>query len=155
MDLIKPCAPMGCPTIHSLTKSHIMASQRQSAVLPGLITTSPPSETIRQSPVAVSDGALVWPLKDKNEERELKRESERQTWFQDESNNILDIPNGYLNVFVLLIRWHEDIDEFKGHGDEVSPTDLTWLTYYSRLSRLRNLKPCSGTDFITTVTSSG
>jgi hypothetical protein len=125
---------MGCPTIHSLKTLHIMASQRQPTmlpVLPGLITTStqrrspPPSEAIRKSPAAVLDGAPVWPPEDEKEERELKRESRRQTWFQDEANNILDIPNGYLNVFVLIIRWHEDIDEFKGHADEVSRTDPT------------------------------
>lgn len=106
-----------------------MASHRHPAVLPGLITTSlqhrnpPPSETIGQSPVAVLDGAPVWPPEDEKEKWELKKESDRQTWFQDEANDILDIPNGYLNVFVLIIRWHEDIDEFKGHDDEVSSTD--------------------------------
>lgn len=54
-----------------------------------------------------------------------KREAERQAWFQNKSNNILEIPNGYLKVAVLIIRWHDEIDEFKGHDEEVNSAHLS------------------------------
>lgn len=116
---------MGCPTTLSLVTLHKMATQRQPVVVPGLTTTtlpcrSPPPDEIRQSPVDMLDGAPLCPPEDEDAKRELKKESERQTWFQNEANDTLKIPNGYLKVSVLIIRWHEDIDEFEGHNEEVS-----------------------------------
>lgn len=49
------------------------------------------------------------------------RESERQAWFQNAVNEKLDYPTGYLQVAVLVVRWHQDIDGFPtGHNAEVS-----------------------------------
>lgn len=85
----------------------------------------PPSDMIRQNPAAVLDGAPVCPPEDEGATLELKKESERQTWFQKKANTVLDIPNGYLKVSVLIVRWHEKIDEFKkGHDDEVCFVEL-------------------------------
>jgi hypothetical protein len=52
-------------------------------------------------------------------EAELKREADRQTLFQKVANGILGSPNGYREVEVLIIRWDESIDQFKGHTQEV------------------------------------
>ncbi|KAH3915673.1 hypothetical protein HBI56_146780 [Parastagonospora nodorum] len=56
---------------------------------------------------------------DDDTKRVLKREDERQKRFDKMSNTVLDIPNGYRKVEVLIIRWDESIDEFKGHGKEI------------------------------------
>ncbi|KAF2113490.1 hypothetical protein BDV96DRAFT_549394 [Lophiotrema nucula] len=61
--------------------------------------------------------------------RLLQRESERQLWFQNEVNNRLQIPNGYLKVALLIIRWDEKIDDLAGHTEEV--------THTCQISRLR------------------
>jgi hypothetical protein len=54
------------------------------------------------------------------ESQVTERETERQSWFQNSCSNILNVPNCYSHVAVLIIRWHEDIDEFQGHSEEVS-----------------------------------
>jgi hypothetical protein len=54
---------------------------------------------------------------------ELKREADRQTRFQNVANEMLGSPHGYLKVEVLIIRWHESIDEFDGHTQEVHRRD--------------------------------
>ena len=55
-----------------------------------------------------------------NVARVEKEESERQAWFQNAVNGAMDIPIGYLKVAVLIVRWHEDIDEYaEGHTTEV------------------------------------
>jgi hypothetical protein len=40
--------------------------------------------------------------------------------FQRKVNDVLKLPNGYLNAAVLIIRWDESIDDFEGHTEEVS-----------------------------------
>jgi hypothetical protein len=40
--------------------------------------------------------------------------------FQRKVNDVLKLPNGYLNAAVLIIRWDESIDDFEGHTGEVS-----------------------------------
>jgi hypothetical protein len=52
-------------------------------------------------------------------EAEFKREADRRILFQKVANGILGSPNGYRKVEVLIIRWDESIDEFKGHTQEV------------------------------------
>lgn len=47
-------------------------------------------------------------------------ESERQKGFQDQVDSVLGKANGYFHVAVLIIRWHEHIDDFPGHSEEVS-----------------------------------
>jgi hypothetical protein len=59
-------------------------------------------------------------------EDELKREAERQTLFQKIANGILGSPNGYREVQVLIIRWDESIDQFKGHTKEVRKRKLSY-----------------------------
>jgi len=97
-----------------------MAAQRQSVVTSSLPCRSPPPTEIRKIPVTELNGEPVCTQEDEAAEQELKEETERQAWFQNEANDSLDIPNGYLKVNVLIIRWHEDIDEFEGHDKEVS-----------------------------------
>ncbi|KAF2689661.1 hypothetical protein K458DRAFT_384295, partial [Lentithecium fluviatile CBS 122367] len=53
-----------------------------------------PSDMARQNPPVAIQGAFIPQSGDK-----LQRESERQAWCQNKSNNTLDIPNGYLNEF--------------------------------------------------------
>jgi hypothetical protein len=50
----------------------------------------------------------------------ISEECDRQAHFQNVSNGILGTPNGYREVEVLIIRWDESIDQFKGHTEEVS-----------------------------------
>ena len=74
----------------------------------------------QNSPTVAQSGALLRPGDDAVA---LKREAERRTLFQKTSNNVLDIPNGYRKVEVLILRWDESIDEFKdGHNQEVTYT---------------------------------
>jgi hypothetical protein len=48
-----------------------------------------------------------------------QREPIRQALFQKKCNDTLKLPNGYLNVAVLIIRWDESIDDLPGHTEEV------------------------------------
>lgn len=97
-----------------------MATQYQPFALPvpntsSLTTRSSPRGDTRRIHVAVIDGEPGCTP----EEKTVKKETERQDWFQTEANDKLNIPNGYLEVNVLIIRWHEELDEFEGHNDEV------------------------------------
>jgi hypothetical protein len=105
-----------------------MAAQRQSNARPVHTKTtetcqSPkPINPSRQNsivvPVAVDDLTYLDPC-DEEAKKELNREAERRTLFQNVSNGILEIPNGYRKVEVLIIRWDESVDEFKDHKQEV------------------------------------
>ncbi|KAF2795883.1 hypothetical protein K505DRAFT_301288 [Melanomma pulvis-pyrius CBS 109.77] len=89
------------------------------------------------------NGAPLCPPEDEDAKRELKKESERQTWFQNEANDTLKIPNGYLKVSVLIIRWHEDIDEFEGHNEEIARLETLFRTrfnYHCEVTKLKNCK---------------
>ena len=44
---------------------------------------------------------------------------QRRSWFQDKVDTVIGKANGYLHVAVLMIRWHESIDDFAGHTEEV------------------------------------
>ncbi|OCK73231.1 hypothetical protein K432DRAFT_271020, partial [Lepidopterella palustris CBS 459.81] len=48
-----------------------------------------------------------------------QNEADRQL-FQSEVNKKMDVPNGYLNVGVLMLRWQKGLDEFPKHDQEVS-----------------------------------
>lgn len=102
-----------------------MAAQRQSTVGPAIATCSntcrshTPKAPSRQNSTTVGDDVAILRPGDEKAKAELKREAERQTRFQKVSNEILDIPSGYRKVEVLIIRWDESIDEFKGHKEEV------------------------------------
>jgi hypothetical protein len=107
-----------------------MATQFHTAISPALTDTSstyhrPASPSSpRQGPVpvvVVPPHFEVLQPQDKEATRILKREDERQKLFDKVSNTVLDIPNGYREVHVLIIRWDERVDEFKGHNKEVSP----------------------------------
>ncbi|KAF1830725.1 hypothetical protein BDW02DRAFT_633411 [Decorospora gaudefroyi] len=105
-----------------------MVTQRQSAVRPAHPTvvescqSSRPIAPSRQNsvlvPVVVEDHDILSP-DDEEAKIELTREAERQTLFQKISNDVLKTPNGYRKVEVLIIRWHESIDEFKDHKQEI------------------------------------
>lgn len=114
------------PKTSALLTFHKMATQRQPNARHLLPTCSiptrspPPSDMPGQIPsIAVQDLPILEPGED-GAKQELQRESERQAWFQNESNVHLNIPNGYEKVAVLIIRWDDSIDEFKGHEEEVS-----------------------------------
>jgi hypothetical protein len=76
----------------------------------------------RKIPVGVSftEGGTVPQPEAEGEQRESLREPIRQALFQRKSNKALKLPNGYLKVAVLIIRWDKSIDDFKGHTEEVS-----------------------------------
>ncbi|KAI4643555.1 hypothetical protein J4E93_006565 [Alternaria ventricosa] len=126
-----------------------MAAQRQSTARPAHTKTTEPCQSpkpinpSRQNsivvPVTVDDLTFLDPG---NEEakRELNREAERRTLFQNVSNGVLQIPNGYRKVEVLIIRWDESVDEFKGHEQEAA---LMWdrLQRYKRNVELGRLDP--------------
>lgn len=113
-----------------------MIASRQSAVRQEHATCvnacqnpTPKSLSRQNSPTVAETGVLLRPGDDAVE---LKREAERRTLFQKTSNNVLDIPNGYRKVEVLILRWDESIDSFKqGHNQEV-----TSVTYPHRKSTL-------------------
>jgi hypothetical protein len=65
------------------------------------------------------ENEAVLPVDDREVKERLKREADQQALFQKVSNDKLGIPNGYRKVEVLLIRWHESIDDFPAHSDEV------------------------------------
>ena len=69
--------------------------------------------------VAGSADAIVLQSGDESTKRQLKREDERQKLFHRISNKYFDVPNGYLKVEVLVIRWDKNLDEFKDHDKEV------------------------------------
>ena len=74
-----------------------------------------PRHTLVQRPEDVTNSQPG----DKKMDRASQREAERQLLFQNEVNDALDIPNGYSNVAVLVVRWDESIDDFTGHSEEV------------------------------------
>lgn len=53
------------------------------------------------------------------DQKDNKREAERLNLFQTTCNKALKIPNGYVKVAVLILRWDEKIDDFPGHTEEV------------------------------------
>ena len=72
---------------------------------------------------------LVGPISDtvpsqacviKTDDVEKKQEIERKALFENTVNEKLNIPTGYFNVAVLIIRWNENVNEFgEGHSEEV------------------------------------
>jgi hypothetical protein len=92
----------------------------------------PSPTTNSQSSALIAANTAVLRPSDVAAKEELTREAERQTLFQKVSNEILDIPNGYRNVEVLIIRWDESVDEFKGHDSEVCM--LEWRRIYRLLT---------------------
>ncbi|KAF2475654.1 uncharacterized protein BDR25DRAFT_253097 [Lindgomyces ingoldianus] len=125
-----------------------MAAQRQPTGRPTTPTSahSHPNPTPTGSPrqnaaVELQDKPMFQP-EDEEAKRSLQRESERQTWFQSKANEYLNIPNGYLKVAVLIIRWHEGIDEFKeGHDQEIARLQgilETKFNYQCDIARLEN-----------------
>lgn len=77
----------------------------------------PPMKISRKNSANVSDDAATRKL-------EESRDALRQAIFQKTANEALKIPNGYLKVAVKIIRWNENIDDFKGHTQEVGPPEL-------------------------------
>ena len=45
---------------------------------------------------------------------------EKQAWFENAVREKLDLPIGYVKVAVLVVRWHEEVDEWPAeHSEEV------------------------------------
>jgi hypothetical protein len=99
-----------------------MATRPGSAGPPAPTTSTNPIQSVTlsclDSIVVVEDEAILHD-DDKEAKERLKREAEQQALFQKVSNDRLGIPNGYRQVQVLLIRWHESIDDFPAHSAEV------------------------------------
>lgn len=56
---------------------------------------------------------------------EKKEETQRQAWFENAIKKELNIPNSYLQIAPLIIRWDPAIDEYAdGHTKEVSCSSL-------------------------------
>ncbi|ORY09510.1 hypothetical protein BCR34DRAFT_568276 [Clohesyomyces aquaticus] len=107
---------------------HNMAAQRHFTGRPtptGIMSLSPESshtstEISRKDPAILLEDKPLFQPGDEDAKRALQLESSRQSWFQKKANDSLNIPNGYLKVAVLLIRWDDGIDEFKdGHNQEI------------------------------------
>ena len=65
---------------------------------------------------ALSDSCVVSPDDD-----EKRKETQRQAWFENAIKKKLNIPNSYLQVAPLIIRWDPEIDDYdEGHTSEVS-----------------------------------
>ena len=103
-----------------------MATQHQPAVRPAHPTTLPSlrrlssAKASRKHSAAIAEGGTTPQAGVENDQEESQREPVRQAVFQRRSNQALKLPNGYLKVAVLIIRWDESIDDFKGHTEEVS-----------------------------------
>lgn len=78
-----------------------------------------PKSLSRQNSATVGADRAILRADDEVAKTELKREAARRALFQKESNEVLDMPNGYRKVEVLIVRWDESIDDFEGHGAEV------------------------------------
>jgi hypothetical protein len=111
-----------------------MAIQRQPAVRPahsGQVQRPPSTKPSKKNTGATTSGGLGFQSGSDIDQRETQREAVRQAIFQRRSNNALKLPNGYLKVAALIIRWDEKIDDFKGHTEEVrifvSLDAGTWL----------------------------
>jgi hypothetical protein len=73
----------------------------------------------RKNTAGVTDDRTIPQPAAESDQRIQQREPTRQTLFQKKCNDTLELPNGYLKVAVLIIRWDESIDDFKGHTEEV------------------------------------
>lgn len=50
-----------------------------------------------------------------------KQETKRQAWFENVIKKELKIPNSYVHVAPLIIRWASEVDDYDpGHTDEVN-----------------------------------
>ncbi|KAJ4356503.1 uncharacterized protein N0V89_004537 [Didymosphaeria variabile] len=97
----------------------------------------------RQNSATLADSVAILRPDDEAIKEELKREAERQTLFQKVSNFKLDAPNGYRKVEVLIIRWDESIDEFKGHDKEIDRLQNIFTLGFGfgcRVARIKNDK---------------
>lgn len=103
-----------------------METQCQPNILPAHTSASPSfrkplvTKSSRRNSTVIAERGTIPQLGDHNDQQELKREPERQALFRNAANKALHLPNGYLKVAVLIIRWDETIDDFKGHTKEVS-----------------------------------
>lgn len=63
-------------------------------------------------------------------DNEKKEETQRQAWFENAIKKKLKIPNSYVQVAPLIIRWDSGIDEYsKGHDHEVSDRSAVRLLF--------------------------
>src|SRR5690242_10144807 len=105
-----------------------MATRRPLVVRPahsGQLARPPPSKPSTKNTGAVTAAGSGLPPGPESDQRGTQREAVRQAIFQKGSNEALQLPNGYLKVAVLIIRWHEIIDDFKGHTEEVSVSTMS------------------------------
>lgn len=71
------------------------------------------------------DSCAVSPTDD-----EKKEETQRQAWFENAVKKKLNIPNSYIQVAPLIIRWSPEIDDYDdGHTSEVLPKSCHCCTF--------------------------
>ncbi|KAF3036499.1 hypothetical protein E8E11_001315 [Didymella keratinophila] len=130
-----------------------MDSQHQPVVRPPLTVNPDPAHSpihknfsrqnsvthIVETPVPQPDEAVLGPG-DEKEKAELKRDEERRSIFQKYSNDVLNVPSGYRKVEVLIIRWDESIDDFKGHNNEIERLKMIFQTGYGFKCRIAAIK---------------
>lgn len=60
---------------------------------------------------------------------ERKLETQRQAWFENAIKKELKIPNSYVHVAPLIIRWDPVVDDYNaGHSEEVGRASCVWST---------------------------
>ncbi|KAH8729022.1 hypothetical protein GQ44DRAFT_571519, partial [Phaeosphaeriaceae sp. PMI808] len=69
-----------------------------------------------------------------------QREPTRQALFQRKANEALSLPNGYLDVAVLIMRWDESIDDFKGHTEEIDRLQSIFENQYNYKCRIHSIQ---------------
>ncbi|KAH7382740.1 hypothetical protein DE146DRAFT_240565 [Phaeosphaeria sp. MPI-PUGE-AT-0046c] len=75
------------------------------------------------------------------EHKELIREPKRQALFQTNSNKALELPDGYLKVAVLMIRWDESIDDFKDrHTEEIARLERIFVDDYGYTCKVHSIQ---------------
>jgi len=129
------------PELHNMTSSHLTNGMQAHIPPPTPRRSASPliGDMARPTPAVVLDsGNAIQP-------DDAKRESEWQASFQHEANNVLKVPNGYMKVALLIIRWDKKIDEFDGHDEEVSP-NIGRKLYQLTRSRSQGSEEYSKTD---------
>lgn len=71
---------------------------------PACRSSSPAKVSRKNTPMIPDDAAAVQSARKEEEEMERKRDAVRQAIFQEASDEALEIPLGYLNVAVKIIR---------------------------------------------------
>lgn len=82
-----------------------------------------PQDQIGTTPESDQDESFT--ISSNDDERKL--ETQRQAWFENAIKKELKIPNSYVHVAPLIIRWDPEVDDYDpGHSEEVSGSCCAW-----------------------------